>query len=125
MEERADYRSERRRHDRQSKQRKAVHDKSEIQKGEDEVFRNRKPCKAVKIKYPGADEPVCHKIIRGKEGKFNNRRRDDDWITPSARQLVQMHRNVIRQVMKFLPITSITLERVAFDFVKLEGIGMR
>ena len=122
MEERASYRSERRRHDRQSKQRKAVHDKSEIQKGEDEICRSKKPCKAVKIKYPGADEPVCHKIIRGKEGKFNNRGRDDGWITPSARQLVQMHTNVIRQVMEFLPIDSITLERVVFDFVKLEGI---
>lgn len=121
MTSRAEARRGRRRHDRLSKQRKAKSDNVEIQNGEDDKVRTKHDCKSVKISYPGAENPVTHKIVRGKEAKFNNRKRPDGWITPSARQLVQMHMNMIKQTMKILPINHVSLERVAFDFQKLEN----
>ena len=121
MTERAGFRRERRRHDRQSKQRKARHDGMEIRNGQDSICRSRIECKSVAISYPTAEEAVEHKIIRGKEGKFANRKRPNGWITPSARQLVQMHLNVLKDMCKIMPVSHITLERVAFDFQKLEN----
>ena len=125
MTSRAESRRGRRRHDRQSKQRKAKSDNTEIKNGDNDKVRTKYNCKSVKIKYPGADESVTHKIIRGKEAKFNNRKRPEGWITPSARQLVQMHMNMLKQTMKILPISHVSLERVAFDFQKLENKNIR
>lgn len=116
MTERASFRRERRRHDRQNKQRKGRKDHTEIQHGNDDVCRTKIACKSVDISYPAAESPVTHKIIRGKEGKFANRKRKEGWITPSARQLVQMHRNDLNALCRILPVSNVTLERVAFDF---------
>lgn len=121
MQDRAEYRRGRRRHDRQNKQRKAVHDNTELQNGDDDVCCTTHPCKAVKMRYPGAENPITHKVIRGKEGKFNNRKRDEDWITPSARQVVQITVSAARRMFDILPITVFDLERVSFDFQKLEN----
>ena len=121
MRDRTDFRRERRRHDRQSKQRKAKHDGTEIQNGDDDTVRTKHECKSKKVSYPGAENPVTHKVIQGKEGKFNNRKRPDGWITPSARQVVQVTMAEIKQTAKILPVTHICLERVSFDFQKLEN----
>mgnify|MGYP000418626105 FL=1 len=64
MQDRAGFRRERRRHDRQSKQRKAKHDGTEIKNGDDDTVRTKYFCKSVKISYPTADEAVTHKVIR-------------------------------------------------------------
>lgn len=125
MEDRAGFRRERRRHDRQSKQRKAKHDNTEMTNGDDDTVRTKHSCKSKKVSYPGADNPVTHKVIQGKEGKFNNRKRDENWITPSARQLVQVTMAEIRQTAKILPVTHICLERVCFDFQKLENENIK
>jgi hypothetical protein len=125
MQDRAAFRRERRRHHRQRKQRKAAHDGTTIQNGDADTVRTKHTCKSVKISYPTADHPVTHKIIRGKEGKFANRKRSDGWITPSARQVVQITMNEIKQTAKILPVTHISLERVAFDFQKLENQNIR
>lgn len=125
MTERAGFRRERRRHDRQNKQRKARKDHTEIQNGDDDVCRTIISCKSVQISYPTAEESVTHKIIRGKEGKFANRHRDEGWITPSARQLIQMHMNDLKSMCRILPISHVTLERVAFDFQKLENENIK
>lgn len=121
MDSRAAARKDRRKHDRQSKQRKARSDNTEIRNGDNDKVRTKHNCKSVKISYPGADNPVTHKVICGKEGKFNNRTRPKGWITPSARQLIQMHMNMLKLTMKFLPISHVSLGRVAFDFQKLEN----
>ena len=121
MQERAGFRKERRRHDRQSKQRKAKHDGTEIKNGNDDTVRTKHECKSRKVSYPGADNPVTHKVIQGKDAKFNNRKRPEGWITPSARQLVQITMTEITQTAKILPVTHICLERVSFDFQKLEN----
>ena len=125
MQDRAGFRHERRRHDRQSKQRKAKHDGTEIQNGDDDTVRTKHSCKSVQISYPTAENPVTHKVIRGKEGKFANRKRPDGRLTPSARQVIQLTMLEIKQTAKILPITHITLERVSFDFQKLENQDIR
>lgn len=125
MQDRAAFRRERRRHHRQRKQRKAAHDGTTIQNGDADTVRTKHECKSVKISYPTADHPVTHKMIRGKEGKFANRKRPDGWITPSARQVVQTTMNEIKQTAKILPVTHISLERIAFDFQKLENQNIR
>lgn len=114
----------RRRHDRQSKQRKAVHDSTEIKNGDDDICRTKHPCKAVKMKYPGADNPVTHKIIRGKEGKFNNRARMPGWVTNSARQLVQLTIIDIERMCRMFPVTDVHIERNAFDFQRLANTSI-
>ena len=121
MSDRAEHRRGRRRHHRQAKQRKANYDGTTIQNGDDDTVRTKHACKSVNISYPTADETVTHKVIRGKEGKFANRKRSDEWPTPSARQVIQITMNEIRQTAKILPVTHISLERVSFDFQKLEN----
>ncbi len=125
MQDRAGFRRERRRHHRQSKQRRADHDGNAIKKGKDDTVRTKHQCRSVEISYPTAAESVTHKVIRGKEGKFANRKRPEGWITPSARQLIQLTMNEIRQTAKILPVTHISLERAAFDFQKLENQDIR
>ena len=121
MQDRALHRRARRQHDRQSKQRKAIRDKEEIQKGNDDKLRRRLRCKSVDITYPGAKEPTTHKVIRGKEGKLNNRRRPEGSLPPSGRQLINITMETIRQTAKILPVSHICLEKVSFDFQKLEN----
>lgn len=125
MQDRAGFRRERRHHHRQSKQRRANHDGNSIQNGEDDTVRTKHQCKSVQISYPTATESVTHKVIRGKEGKFANRKRPEGWITPSARQIIQLTMKEIKQTAKILPVTHISLERVAFDFQKLENQDIR
>ena len=125
MEERAGFRGERRRHKRQRKQRKAIHNGAQMLRGDDDTVRTKHACKSRKVSYPGAEEAVTHKVIQGKEGKFNNRRRPDGWLTPSARQVIQMTMAEIRQTAKILPVTHICLERVSFDFQKLENESIK
>ena len=125
MSERAEHRRSRRRHNRQSKQRKAKSDNTEISNGDDDTIRTKHNCKSVKVSYPGMDETITHKVIKGKEAKFNNRKREDGWLTPSARQLIQMHILLIKEIQRFLPIDSVAIERVCFDFQKLENENIK
>lgn len=60
------------------------------------------------------------KDIINTEAKFANRKRPVGWLTPTARQCVQTHINVIKQIRKILPITSWTLEYNKFAFMLLE-----
>ena len=125
MQDRKSFRRERRRHHRQRKQRKANHDGTSIKNGNDDTVRTKYSCKSVQISYPTADNPVTHKVIRGKEGKFANRKRPEGWLTPSARQVIQLTMNEIKQTAKILPVSHILLERVAFDFQKLENQNIK
>ena len=119
MTERREFRSERRRHKRISKQRKAIKNGTTIQNGYDTVLRSKKECKSKIVIYPGMEEGITHKVIQGAEAQFNNRKRKENWITPSGRQLIQMHMNAIKSVQKILPVSHIIIERISFDFQKL------
>ncbi|MEE0929922.1 MAG: RRXRR domain-containing protein [Acutalibacteraceae bacterium] len=121
MSNRAMYRRARRSHRRQRQQRRAIRTKTTIQNGDDNILRSKKICKSINISYPGMEESITHKVCKGKEAKFNNRKRPDGWITPSARNLVQIHVNLVKMIQKFLPITHINVENNIFDFQKLEN----
>ena len=95
MEERKAHRSSRRRHKRIKKQRRAIRSNTTIVNGIKDVLRTKKTCKSKSVSYPGMEESITHKVIQGKEAKFNNRKRAEGWLTPSARNLVQIHCNLV------------------------------
>lgn len=71
---------------------------------------------------PGYDQDKfvpCHHI-KNKQARFNNRKRPDGWLTPTANQLLQTHINVIKKLAKFLPITNIHIELNKFAFMRLD-----
>lgn len=120
MDERRSYRQKRHLHKRQKKQRKALREEKITQSKNKTEYKN-KQVPYIKVKAIGADEPVIHKVIRGAEAKFNNRCHLEDWLTPSARQLIWCHITAFKKLCEFLPITNLTIETVKFDFQKLEG----
>lgn len=121
MDGRRSYRRSRRRNRRIRNQRKAIRDYNQMSKNVcSDTLKGSRPCMSREYRHPGCEEPVVHKAIKGKEPRFQNRRRKDGWLTPSARQLIQMHLGFIKKIMEFLPIRAIILERNAFDFQKLE-----
>lgn len=121
MQERKVHRQSRRRHRRQRLQRKALRNNTDLKTGSDDILRNKKPCKSVNISYPGMEKSITCKAIRGKEAKFNNRKVSKGWLTPSARNLIVIHKNLVRRVQEFLPISKIIIENNCFDFQKLEN----
>lgn len=125
MQERSEYRHERRRHKRNKKQRKAISNNATIKNGKDDVFHSKKKCKSIEISYPGMKDTITHKVIKGAEAQFNNKKIKEGWISPSGKQLIQMHLLLIKEVAKFLPITYITVENVCFDFQKLENENIK
>lgn len=125
MRKRAEHRRARRRHHRQRKQRKAFKSNTIIQNGNDNILRHKKECKSIDISYAGMEECITHKVIKGKEAKFNNRKRPKGWITPSARNLIQIHINLVKRILTFLPITNVVIEHNVFDFQKMENVNIR
>jgi hypothetical protein len=71
------------------------------------------------------DKSTTHKVIKGAEAQFNNRVREECWLAPSGRQLIQMHILMLDNARKILPITHVCLERVCFDFQKLENANIK
>jgi len=121
MSERKSFRQARRKYRRQRKQRKAIKYNLTIKNGVDSILRNKKPCKEIQVFYPGMEKAISNKVIKGKEAKFNNRVRPEGWLTPSARNLIQIHVNLVKKIQYFLPITNIVVEHNVFDFQKLEN----
>lgn len=117
-------RQSRKRYDRQKKQRKAFREDNTIRNGQDTVLRNNRECKSVTVRYSGAEVPVECKVIHGQEAQFSNRKREEGWLTPSARHLIQMHVLSFERMCEILPITDFALENVKFDFQKLENEGI-
>ncbi|MDY5522197.1 MAG: RRXRR domain-containing protein [Agathobacter sp.] len=74
---------------------------------------------------PGYSKPVCCKVCRNKEAKFNHRKRPTGWLTPTARHLLQTHINVVDKVSKILPISEVAIEINRFDFARLENPNIR
>lgn len=53
--------------------------------------------------------------------RFDNRRRKKGWLAPSVQNKVDTHLKIIKQVVKMLPITSITVEVAQFDIQKIKN----
>ena len=119
MSERRQNRNERRRYKRIIKQRRSIKSNNQFKSGNNDMLRSKKKCLSRNISYPGINESNTCKICKGKEARFNNRLRSDGWLTPSANQLIQMYINAVKLISSFLPISSISIERVSFDFQKL------
>lgn len=71
-------------------------------------------------RLPGCEEPIECKYIKNKKARFNNRTREEGWLTPTARQLLQTHSNILRMLMKYVPISHIVLEINRFAFMELD-----
>lgn len=108
MAERRAHRQASRRGERQRRKRRAVKNNTikEFPKGR---------------KLPGYENGVLNvKDIINSEARFNNRKRPAKWLTPTARQCVQTHVSIVKNVCKILPVRIWTLEYNKFAFMKLE-----
>ena len=77
-------------------------------------------------KLPGYKDGVLElNDIINTESRFNNRKRPAGWLTPTARQCVQTHLNMIQKICKILPVTDWTLEYNRFAFMQLEDNSVR
>ena len=74
---------------------------------------------------PGYERPIMCNYIRNKEARFNNRKRSQGWLTPTANHLLQTHINLIAKVAKFLPITKVVVELNRFAFMAMDNSNIR
>lgn len=73
-------------------------------------------------RLPGyADGSMLVKDIINTEARFNNRVRPDGWLTPTARQLLETHLNMVRKICRILPVTDWSLEVNRFAFMQMDG----
>ena len=69
---------------------------------------------------PSYEKPVILHDIINKEARFLNRKREEGWLTPTARQLLETCLNQIHLVRKILPVTDIVQELNKFDIAKMD-----
>ena len=69
---------------------------------------------------PSYEKPVILHDIINKEARFSNRKREEGWLTPTARQLLETCLNSIRLVRKNLPVTDVVQELNKFDIAKMD-----
>ena len=70
---------------------------------------------------PGCKEPITCKSIKNSEARFNNRRREEGWLTPTANHLLTSHVSLLDKVRKILPISKVVLELNSFAFMAIEN----
>lgn len=61
------------------------------------------------------------KGIINQEARFDNRKREPGWLTPTATQLKRTFRNLIRKLTKWLPVSDVCFELNRFAFMELEA----
>ena len=71
---------------------------------------------ARRVQFPKHVEGNVHLDCRGHEAKFANRRNAGGWPSPSARQLVAVHRLAVVRVKELLPVTSVVVEWTVLNF---------
>ena len=74
---------------------------------------------------PGCEKPTMLKDIINTESRFANRKRPRKWLTPTARQLVHTHINMVRKICSILPVTDWAMEYNKFAFMELEDGSIR
>lgn len=70
---------------------------------------------------PGCKEPITCKSIKNSEARFNNRKRKEGWLTPTANHLLASHLSLLDKVRKILPISKVVLELSSFSFMAMEN----
>lgn len=123
MKKRKMHRQNRRHNRRQKRQRRAVHCGTTTKKPgrEKKQVTASKTVGVIERILPGCEKPIRCVGIVNKEARFNNRKREKGWLTPTARQLLQTHVNQVRMIMKCLPVTHIVLEINRFAFMALDN----
>ena len=58
---------------------------------------------------------------RYREPRFDNRRRKNGWLPPSAEEKLAAHQNMVRFISSFLPVSEIIIETAAFDIQKIKN----
>ncbi|MGN0415985.1 MAG: RRXRR domain-containing protein [Agathobacter sp.] len=76
-------------------------------------------------KLPGCEEFSAVKDIINTEARFNNRRRPEGWLTPTANQLLRTHISLLKQTTGLLPVTDVVIELNKFAFMQLDHPGVR
>lgn len=72
-------------------------------------------------RLPGCDNPVMLKDIINTESRFNNRKKPEGWLTPTATQLLRTHLNLIELIKKILPVSRIVVELNKFAFMAMDN----
>ena len=57
---------------------------------------------------------------RYRKARFDNRKRDDNWLVPSVQNKVDTHLTVVKKVHEILPVTKIIVEVASFDIQKIK-----
>jgi N6-L-threonylcarbamoyladenine synthase len=58
---------------------------------------------------------------RYRKARFQNRRKDKDWLAPSIRHKIATHLTMVDKIHKILPITKIIVEVAQFDIQKIKN----
>ena len=74
---------------------------------------------------PGYKRPVRCKGIKNTEARFNNRKRSEGWLTPTAGHLLNTHLRIVEIMSRYYPIANVAIEINRFDFAKMENPGIR
>lgn len=69
----------------------------------------------------GQKNPIRCKVIRNQEARFQNRKRPEGWLTPTAEHLLRTHINAVQKIQKILPVSAVVLEVNRFDFARMEN----
>ena len=74
---------------------------------------------------PGYGEPIVLHDIRNKKARFNNRRRPEGWLTPTANHLLLTHLNAVKLIAKYVPVSDVVVELNRFAFMQLDNPHIR
>ena len=123
MKKRKAHRRGKRQHRRQKRQRRAIRHGTTVKKGfkEQKQVTASKSVGVIERVLPGCEKPIRCIGIRNKEARFNNRKREQGWLTPTARQLLLTHVNIVKRIMRYLPVSEIVLEINKFAFMALDN----
>ena len=111
LSERRMHRRARRRHRRIRRLRRYCASRKRAGDHSDEVMRE--------YKIAGTEEVLRCREMKPKLVRFNNRKRGEGWLTPTARHLLESHKNYGRKIGKILPISKVRVEYGKFDIHKL------
>ena len=74
---------------------------------------------------PKCEEPIVNNYIINTESKFANRKREEGWLTPTARHLLHTLIRTVEEAMECVPIADITIEVTKWDFEKLNNPNIK
>lgn len=74
---------------------------------------------------PKCEKPIVNNYIINTESKFANRKRSEDWLTPTARHLLHTLIKSVEEAMSFVPVGDITIELTKWDFEKLNNPNIK